>query len=106
MRETVKTALSALCSGNVFWIAYVSDGAKPTQYITYNIREYDELYADDASNATSYTVYVDLYSTTDPATVRASIKSAMLSAGFACVEIQDTGDIDPYHISFTFNYVG
>ena len=105
MRTTVKNALAGVgCT--VYWLAWTGQGNPPTTYITFSTRESDTMYAGDFATEMRQTVYVEIWSTVEPATVYSSVKTQMKAAGFALVEAIDIFDNPGYHISMTYNFVG
>ena len=105
MRTTVKNALADVgCT--VYWLAWTGQGNPPTTYITFSTRESDTMYAGDFATEMRQTVYVEIWSTVEPATVYSSVKTKMKAAGFALVEAIDIFDNPGYHISMTYNFVG
>lgn len=107
MRATVKAILATVLS-EVYWITLPVNDAAPAQYITFNIRERAELYASDRSTETGYTVYVDLYSTTDDQVKADAIKTAMLAGGFFMTDDMPMyeSDTDRWHNSTTWEWAG
>lgn len=61
------------------------------------------MFADDTGQEMEATVYVELWSETDPATIYAAVKVAMKAAGYALAESMDIFEPDDYHISMTYN---
>jgi len=103
MRETIYAILSAVLPG-VYWVTLPVNDAAPAQYITFNVRQVDEFYADDAPVGTYYIVYVDLYSATDDQTKADAIKTAMSNAGFSLTDDMPMyePDTDRWHQSTTW----
>lgn len=103
MRETIKAVLSAVLS-EVYWITVPVNDSAPEQYITFNVRQVDALYADNSTAGTYYVVYVDFYSTSDDQQKADAIKAAMNAAGFAMTDdmpMYET-DTDRWHVSTTW----
>ena len=100
MRATIKTILSAVMP-EVYWVTLPVNDAAPEQYITFNVRHVDEFYANDSPAGTYYTVYVDLFSSTDDQQKADAIKTAMVNAGFAMTDDMPMyeNDTDRWHYS-------
>lgn len=100
MRAIVKAILAAV-TAQVYWVALPVNETPPAQYITFNIRQVDDLFADNAPVGTYYNVYVDFFSTTDDQTMADSIKAAMNAAGFAMTDEMPMyeSDTDRWHVS-------
>ena len=103
MRETIYAILSAILPG-VYWVTLPVNDMAPEQYITFNVRQVDEFYANDAPAGTYYTVYVDLFSSTDDQHKADAIKTAMVNAGFAMTDDMPMyeNDTDRWHYSTTW----
>lgn len=105
MRATVKTALASVgCP--VYWLAWTGQGNPPAKYITFSTRESDAMFANDQATELRQTVYVEIWSTQDPADVYAAVKAAMKIAGFALIDSPEFYDNGYYHISMTYYFVG
>lgn len=100
MRSTVCAILAAVLS-ETYWVALPVNDAAPAKYITFNIRQVDDLFADNAPVGTYYNVYVDFFSSTDDQTTADSIKAAMNAAGFAMTDEMPMyeSDTDRWHVS-------
>lgn len=107
MRAIVKAILAAV-TAQVYWVALPVNETPPAQYIAFNIRQRDELYASDHPTETGYTVYVDFYSTTDDQAKADQIKTVMRAGGFNLTDDMPMyePDTDRWHISTTWEWVG
>lgn len=105
MRALLKTTLASV-GATAYWVKWSGQGTPPSTYITYTIRERDALFASDFATEMTQSVYVEIWSDGDPATVYAAVKSAMKAAGFALVESVDIFEPEGYHISMSYNFVG
>ena len=92
------------------WKATKTIPKPPAQYLVYSVMRWPEAFRDDESTAVKTTVYLNLWSKTDPTAAAEKVRDALSQAGWA-MEEEGTGtgsgsdydaDADLYSVSWTW----
>ena len=92
------------------WKATKANPKPPAQYLVYSAMRWPEAFRDDESTAVKTTVYLNLWSQTDPTAAAKKVRDALALSGWA-MEEEGTGtssgsdydaDADMYSVSWTW----
>ena len=86
------------------WRASTSNQNPPAQYVVYSTTTTEAAHEDDHPSLYRTYVYLNLWSDTDPSSMRKTIRDAMYAAGFGMIEESDKGYNQPAYDTATRQY--
>lgn len=101
VEKKIVDTVGALVSGQIAAVRYVGTA---TTYITFNMQEVGDLYAESEPQTIRQLVQLHLYipHETNPRTIKKSITKALIGAGFAFSGIINASDKDGQHYVWEF----